>query len=77
MPISISTKKINMTLQTYTNPAYLNNSSSRVVPPISSRGSSVANGIFNGASRNIFSQQSMIDKISNIKMSGCSSCGGK
>ena len=76
MPFSTSTKKMNMFLQTNTRPAYYSNAQ---VTPVSS----VANvGLLNGVgsvsgSRRVFSQGSMIDKISNIKNSGCSSCGGR
>jgi hypothetical protein len=79
MPFSTSTKKMNMFLQTNTTPAYYINMQ---VAPVASVGSGATVGVLNGVgsiggSRRAFGQGSMIDKISNIKNSGCSSCGGK
>lgn len=76
MPFSTSTKKMNMFLQTNTRPAYY--SSMQVAPATSVATVGVLNGIGSvGGSRRVFSQGSMIGKISNIKNSGCSSCGGR
>jgi len=77
MPFSTSTKKMNMFLQTNTTPAYYSNVQ---VTPLASVGSGATVGVLNGVgsiggSRRAFGQGSMIDKISNIKNSGCSSCG--
>ena len=79
MPFSTSTKKMNMFLQTNATPVYY---SSMQVTPVSSVGSGATVGVLNGVgsiggSRRVFGQGSMIDKISNIKNSGCSSCGGR
>jgi hypothetical protein len=76
MPFSTSTKKMNMVLSLNARPAYYSNAqvgSVGSVGPIS-----VLNGVGTiGGSRRVFGQGSMIDKISNIKNSGCSSCGGR
>jgi hypothetical protein len=79
MPFSTSTKKMNMFLQTNIRPAYYSSIQTR---PVSSVGSGATVGVLNGVgsvggSRRLFSQGSMIGKISNIKNSGCSSCGGR
>jgi len=79
MPFTTSTKKMNMFLQTNAPPAYYSN---MPVSSVVSAGSSTTVGVLNGigsigGSRRVFRQGSMIDKISNIKNSGCSSCGGK
>jgi len=79
MPFSISTKKMNMRLQTNSPPIYYNN---MPVSSVMSVGSGATIGVLNGvgsigASGRVFRQGSMIDKISNIKNSGCGSCGGK
>lgn len=71
MPFSTSTKKMNMVLSLNARPAYYSNASV---------GSGATVGVLNGVgsvggSRRAFGQGSMIDKISNIKNSGCSSCG--
>lgn len=71
MPFSTSTKKMNMVLSLNARPAYYSNAS---VGPTTTVG--VLNGVGSvGGSRRAFGQGSMIDKISNIKNSGCSSCG--
>jgi hypothetical protein len=82
MPFSTSTKKMNMFLQTNTRPAYYSNVQVTPVSSVASVGSGATVGVLNGVgsiggSRRAFGQGSMIDKISNIKNSGCSSCGGK
>ena len=79
MPFSTSTKKMNMLLQTNAPPVYYSN---MPVSSVVSVGSGTTVGVLNGigsigASRRVFTQGSMIGKISNIKNSGCSSCGGK
>lgn len=77
MPFSTSTKKMNMFLQTNARPAYY---SSMQVASVGSGGATVGvlNGVGSvGGSRRAFAQGSMIDKISNMKNSGCSSCGGR
>lgn len=78
MPFSTSTKKMNMLLQTNAPLVYSN----MYVSPDVSVSSGTTVGVLNGigsisASRRVFRQGSMIGKISNIKNSGCSSCGGK
>jgi hypothetical protein len=77
MPFSTSTKKMNMVLSLNARPAYY--SSSQSVPSVGSVGTvGVLNGVGSvGGSRRAFGHGSMIDKISNIKNSGCSSCGGR
>ena len=76
MPFSTSTKKMNMFLQTNARSAYYNNT--QVVSVGSGATVGVLNGVGSvGGSRRAFAQGSMIDKISNIKNSGCSSCGGR
>jgi hypothetical protein len=72
MPFSTSTKKMNMVLSLNANPVYYSN-----IQPIASVGPvTLLNGVGSiGGSRRAFGQGSMIDKISNIKNSGCSSCG--
>jgi hypothetical protein len=74
MPFSTSTKKMNMVLSVNARPTYYSNIQ------IESVGSGATVGVLNGigsigGSRRAFGQGSMIDKISNIKNSGCSSCG--
>jgi len=76
MPFSTSTKKMNMVLSVNARATYYSNTQ------VSSVGSGATVGVVNGigsigGSRRAFSQGSMIDKISNIKNSGCSSCGGR
>lgn len=79
MPFTSNTKKMNMLLQTNAPHAYYSNMrGSSVGSGDSGRTVGVLNGLGSiGASGRVFRQGSMIDKISNIKNSGCSSCGGK
>uniref|UniRef100_A0A6C0DNB9 Uncharacterized protein n=1 Tax=viral metagenome TaxID=1070528 RepID=A0A6C0DNB9_9ZZZZ len=77
MPFSTSTKKMNMVLSVNARPTYYSNMQ---VQPIGSVGPTTTVGVLNGVgsiggSKKAFGQGSMIDKISNIKNSGCSSCG--
>ena len=70
MPFSTSTKKMNMLLSVNNKPTYYGNTQVATV------------GVLNGVgsidgSRRALGQGSMIDKISHIKNSGCSSCGGR
>lgn len=81
MPFSTSTKKMNMVLSVY-RPAYYSSMQIESVGSVGSVGSGATVGVLNGigsigGSRRAFGQGSMIDKISNIKNSGCSSCGGR
>jgi hypothetical protein len=70
MPFSTSTKKMNMLLSVNNKPRYNGNTQVATV--------GVLNGVGSiGGSRRAFGQGSMIDKISHIKNSGCSSCGGR
>ena len=77
MPFSTSTKKMNMILSLNARPAYY---SGIPVGSVGTVGTGATVGVLNGVrsvggSRKAFGQGSMIDKISNIKNSGCSSCG--
>jgi len=77
MPFSTSTKKMNMVLSLNARPAYYSNA---VLASVASVGPTTTVGVLNGVgsvggSRRAFGRGSMIDKISNIKNSGCSSCG--
>jgi hypothetical protein len=75
MPFSTSTKKMNMVLSLNRTPVYYSNAQ-----VVASVGPTTTVGVLNGlgsigGSRRAFGQGSMIDKISHIKNSGCSSCG--
>jgi hypothetical protein len=76
MPFSTSTKKMNMVLSLNRTPVYYSSMQ------VESVGNGATVGVLNGVgsiggSRRAFGQGSMIDKISHIKNSGCSSCGGR
>jgi hypothetical protein len=80
MPFSTSTKKMNMVLSLNARPAYYSNMQVASLASVASVEATTHVGALNGVgsiggSRRAFGQGSMIDKISNIKNSGCSSCG--
>jgi hypothetical protein len=78
MPFSTRAKKMNMMLQSNSTPLYYNTSLISAGNVNSATNMGVLNGVGLGSVggyNRVFSQGSMIDKISNIKNSGCSSCG--
>jgi hypothetical protein len=76
MSFNSTAKKINMNLSLNNAPVYYNNTS--VASLTSGNNFGFNNGVRSVyGSRRVFSQGSMIEKISNIKNSGCSSCGGR